>query len=381
MTKPQSPHRGYIEGYYGRLLAWDERHRLITTLARLGMTRYLYAPKEDPCHRLHWRSDWDDAWWQDFRAFAETAREHGIEVMAGIAPGADFDFASLDGDGNDADTLIAKARALMAAGAGAISLLLDDIDPLFGERRGRFETEGEAHATLANRLADALGQPVSVTPRIYADEITDAADGYLEAFAAILAPSAMVFTCGSHIVAPALDFGETRLAKAGIAPARMIAWDNLYANDYCPRRLFLGAFHGREAHKAVMLNPTGMIDTDALLLAIMAAGPDDEAWAATLRNHGVPEAFFTIARFFGHPPDPRAQPEPPDTALEADHAEACLDALDVLLWRWKSPLQREWYPFLMGLRGDLLYRSGAIDARRLTKIMPPLLAAPLRQGD
>ena len=41
--------RGYIEGYYGKLLTWDERSRLLKQMQRLGMTGYLYAPKEDAC--------------------------------------------------------------------------------------------------------------------------------------------------------------------------------------------------------------------------------------------------------------------------------------------------------------------------------------------
>jgi hypothetical protein len=50
-----------------------------------------------------------------------------------------------------------------------------------------------------------------------------------------------------------------------------------------------------------------------------------------------------------------------------------LDALDELLWRWKSPLAQEWYPFLMGLRGDLLMLRGEADEFRQAKILPPYL--------
>ena len=35
--------RGYIEGYYGRILSWQDRHRIINQLATLGMSSYLYA--------------------------------------------------------------------------------------------------------------------------------------------------------------------------------------------------------------------------------------------------------------------------------------------------------------------------------------------------
>ena len=49
----------------------------------------------------------------------------------------------------------------------------------------------------------------------------------------------------------------------------MIIWDNFYANDYCPRRLFLGPWRAVNLPD-VMLNPTGMIETDLLLLDLMS---------------------------------------------------------------------------------------------------------------
>ena len=81
MTKPQ-PVRGYIEGYYGRLLSWPERHDLLGTMHNLGMNAYLYAPKEDACHRIRWRQDWDQEWWQGFTAFTTA----GSPNMATPAP-------------------------------------------------------------------------------------------------------------------------------------------------------------------------------------------------------------------------------------------------------------------------------------------------------
>lgn len=375
MTKPQSSHhRGYIEGYYGRLLSWEDREQIIQQLHALGMNSYLYAPKEDLCHRFAWRQDWDATWWQGFQAFTAQAKAHGITVMAGIAPGIDMDFASLDRKDGDTGLLIAKAERLRAHGAAEISLLLDDIDPLFADRRGRFHDEGSAHAALVNLLSDHLGEAVSVTPRIYADEITDGAAGYLDHFAASLNPDSLVFTCGSHIVAPALNFDTTGLARAGIAAARMIAWDNLYANDYCPRRLFLGPWRG--GHDAVMLNPTGMPATDGLLLDLMAAGKD--GWADALRRHGVPDAFINLAGFFHLPPDPRVEP---DTApLPLHDAPEWLAALDMLLWRWKTPLAREWYPYLMGLRGDILQVKGEMDRLRVSKVYPRLQQHRFSEG-
>ena len=388
MTNPPSI-RGYTEGYYGRLLAWGERARLLECLGGLSMNAYLLAPKEDPCHRVEWRRDWDAAWWQGFREFTADAGRRGITAIAGLAPGMDFDFTSLDAprDGTgrgagDAAALLGKAQALVRAGASHVCLLLDDIDPVAKARLGPFEREGEAHAALANSLAGDLDCPVSVVPRIYADEITDGAEGYLEAFAAGLDGRIPVFTCGSHIIARSVDLSGTAIARAGIDPGRLVLWDNLYANDYCPRRLFLGLWLGREGVGSVMLNPTGLVETDCLLLALTGAGPDRAAWRRVFADHNVPEEFFAVAAFFDLPPDPDLPPGEgiPREGMGSKEADGLLEALDVLLWRWKAPLQREWYPFLKGLRDDILHLVGRKDAPRADTAFPPPLPIPAQQG-
>ena len=359
--------KGYIEGYYGRLLTWSERERILETLARLEMQAYLYAPKEDSAHRLDWRSDWDAEWWQGFTHFCKQAKTLNIKVLAGIAPGRDFDFTSPQ---SDLEILTKKAKALLTSGADEVVLLLDDIEPLAPERLGSHADEGTAHASLANSLASAISAPLKIVPRVYADEIED--NGYLASFASVLEDSMGVFFCGSHVVAPEIEIEVTKVVKVGIIADRIIVWDNLYANDYCPRRLFLGRWQGRNNVDAIMLNPTGLVETDCLLLALMRAGDDEKAWRKTLLSHDVPQDFFTIAEFFDLPPDPRQAPQ--EFNFDPSQAPATLEALDTLLWKWQTPLGREWYPFLMGLKSDILYRAGELDQLRIAKVMPPLLA-------
>ena len=38
---------GYIEGFYGKLLNWKDRERILERLENNKMFNYLYAPKED----------------------------------------------------------------------------------------------------------------------------------------------------------------------------------------------------------------------------------------------------------------------------------------------------------------------------------------------
>ena len=80
--------------------------------------------------------------------------------------------------------------------------------------------------------------------------------------------------------------------------------------------------------------------------------------------------FHVIAPFFNLPPDPEGENAKPELK-----AEEMLAALDVLLWQWKSALQREWYPFLMGLRQDILLKTGAMNRLRQQKSPAAIIMA------
>jgi protein O-GlcNAcase/histone acetyltransferase len=373
--------RGYIEGYYGRILSWQDRHRIIDQLATLGMSSYLYAPKEDVSHRLRWRTAWDAEWCAAFADFCAYAATCNIQVLAGIAPGIDFDFHN---EINEFKILVKKSNQLVDAGADGIVLMFDDIEPEPETFAGLGRSEAQCHGEIAVRLASEISVPLSLVPRIYADEIsgeisgglTREAAGHYQELAAALPDDMAVFHCGAHIVAgdAPLDAGNSAVTAAGFG--RLVLWDNLYCNDYCPRRLFVGPYQ-RNAGNAdnadnaeLMLNGTGMVESDLLLLSVMQAGDDDHRWQAALRAHGVPDAFFAVAAWFDAPVISGTIPK----ILPGPDAEQ-MAAIEHLLWRWKTPLAREWYPFLFGLKHDALIQSGEMPAERVAKTQ----LAPLYQ--
>ncbi|MEC7211820.1 MAG: hypothetical protein VXW25_07370, partial [Pseudomonadota bacterium] len=117
------------------------------------------------------------------------------------------------------------------------------------------------------------------------------------------------------------------------------------------------------------------IETDLLLLSVMAAGSDNAAWRSALAAAGVPEDFHQLAPWFEHPimndqvPPTLAAPTAPTFA-----------AIESLLWRWKTPLAREWYPFLFGLKHDLLLAAGDLPGLRVHKTQTAALAQHLGVG-
>jgi len=449
MTPRHSAVSGYVEGFYGRLLTWGERRDLLRTLAAGGFNTYLYAPKEDPLHRVDWRTPYNAEWREAFREFTRLAATLRINVVAGIAPGLDFNFAELDNreneenggnggnthdghqnpnpvnTGSDLHTLFQKCRQLTADGAGSIALLLDDIAADFDLRAGDFTREGTAHAWLANHLGTMLSeqpQPARLmcVPRIYANELdanqagqesdlsmpdfsgtadaqenntgvekpdsTPMSRDYLQHFTDELDPSISWVYCGRHVVSASPDISHCTEAGANIEH-HIVLWDNFFANDYCPRRLFLGPWTGRRTKQDLLVNGTGHPCTDTLLLQIVAAWNDNDPdtvsrqkWKRCLTDAGVPEDFFVLQHYFSAPvfseaqqsSTPTAQSDTPDLARE-------LEAIDSLLWRWQTPLAREWYPYLFGLKHDLMIASGTMPLSRVRKTQSPALARVLEQ--
>jgi hypothetical protein len=104
------------------------------------------------------------------------------------------------------------------------------------------------------------------------------------------------------------------------------------------------------------------------------AGRGSEAgkiyWRELMQKAAVPDVFFDIAAYFDAPYGFAAEFAMPS-------AKTALAALDILLWRWKSPLQREWYPHLMGLKQDILLANGELPLERIEKTQMAPLARQL----
>ena len=349
-------HRGYIEGYYGQLLDWQERAGLIDHLGYLDFDSYLYAPKEDIYHRWQWRTPYPPEFLAHFREFAKHAKSAGIYLMAGIAPGLDFDFTHPD---NDKNALVAKAEQLVQAGADAIVLMFDDISDDISMLAEAGLSEGECHASLATEVQTHIGCSVMLVPRLYSDEISGDHAAYADALNRTLDPDITVMICGETIVGKEVNLqGKAGILGNSLSHPRLI-WDNLYCNDYCPRRLFLGPYQGRNSEDPILLNGTGLYQTDRLLLSLMTGAEPQQI----LNNAGVPKAIEKLLGFF-HLPVFSNQPL---TRLDNGDIPACLEAIEILLWQWKSPLAREWYPYLFGLKQDLLLLQGDMPDERLAK--------------
>ncbi len=385
---------GYIEGYYGRVLSWEQRAEMLGCLRALGWNAYLYAPKEDPFHRQEWKRAYPASFWKAFGAFARGGRRRGVDVVPGLAPGLSFDYASR----TDYRLLLRKSLRFLEAGAPRIALLMDDIPEQLPDRSaGRYRSLGHAHGALLQNLQADLGRRYPrmrlwFCPTVYSDQLSEepvTANGYLRDLAQAMPREIPLMWTGPRVI-------SANLNRRALAPIRklfgenLILWDNFFAADYCPRRLFLGPLSGRGKElgtvtRGLLLNPTGCFETDKVLLRFSAAAlqgrPAAQVWEELVREGTLPQAFRDISLFFLSPFASIRH-----TDLTPRKLRVYQKSLNTLLWQWKSLLQLEWYPYLHALSSDLalLERPESDERARYLECQSslfPFIADAWKEGD
>lgn len=368
--------RGYIEGYYGKILKWSERKKIIIKLASCKMNTYLYAPKEDVNHRLNWKRKYNKRWLSNFKNFCSFANQKNVRILAGIAPGLSFNYnyITIGANHNDFETLKNKALSLLNLGASNIVLLLDDIPDHF-ESKNKL-SEGFLHAKLANDLSKSIKKNIYFVPRIYSNEQIIEKPSYLKDLAKNINPLIKLFYCGEDMVSKSILRSDLASISSNFRN-KIIFWDNLYANDYCPRKLFVGKWKNRDHDLNILINPTGMINTDLFILDIVAISKDEKNYIynheMTLKKHNIPKQFQLIQHYFNIPHFNSST----GIILKTEPNKNIIDALDYLLWKWKSKLSLEWYPFLMILKQDINIQLNEYNNSRIIKIQTIPLAKML----
>lgn len=363
-AKPAAGHpplTGYIEGYYGRLLRWEERDLICRTLQRLGQNTYFYAPKEDPLHRARWRDPYSLTWRRQFESFLAQARRRGVETIVGLAPGLSYSYTSA----GDFRRLLEKMLRFADGGCLHFALLMDDIpNALPSEDSHRFSSLGQAHGELLQKLQVGLHQRdarlrLSFCPTVYCDAFAEQGRASKSRYLMDLAehmPPIPIYWTGPDVISRHIR-GKDLIPLARLFPNRLILWDNYYANDYCPERVFLGPLEGRHSDalpllNGFLLNSTGLPHLDCLyqeLLQAWIVGRDAvEAWRETVSAFGDADAWMELMPLLGSPFG-----ELPQSRLGPKALRDAREKLKPLIWDWKGPLHLELYTCLKQLDRDL----------------------------
>ncbi len=365
---------GYIEGYYGKLLNWDERKKIVKKLKMLDMKYYFYAPKEDMFHRKCWRKKYPKKWTEQFKGFTHFSNLNNVKIIAGVSPGLDFNYSSLlnsdknrNSNSDDLKNLIEKCLFFEKQGASLITLLFDDIPESF-QKIFKNHSEGNTHAIIANKVSSKLKNPILVVPRVYADELSLDSPNYLKDFFDSISSNIKVFYTGKNIVSKSAK-SDLKVINKVTKTNNLIFWDNFHANDYCPKRFFLGTRNKNDFQNGIMANLTGMPYTDMLILEIIKICLEGKGSKKNLKQiflkNNIPKSFFKIYSFFQSPHIGKKM-KPQNFKLNFSDNNLITN-LDELIWEWKHPLAIEWYSYLINLKHDLQILNDQLTSERITK--------------
>ncbi|XP_065490483.1 protein O-GlcNAcase-like isoform X6 [Caloenas nicobarica] len=246
---------GVVEGFYGRPWSMEQRKLLFQWLKRRELNCYMYAPKDELKHRLLWREPYTEhepacsllskppksRVWSLFLPFL-LARTWCFQVL-GIGS------CCSKNSGRDPCSPC-PCPQVAAMGCHSFALLFDDIDPCMCQAdRDVFPSLAQAQASVANEAYQELGQPsiFLFCPTEYCSSLCSPSPSqscYLLTLGQELLPGIGVIWTGPKVVSQELS--ATLLEEVeGVLRRQPVIWDNLYANDYDCRRVFLGPYTGR----------------------------------------------------------------------------------------------------------------------------------------
>uniref|UniRef100_A0A671P8G3 protein O-GlcNAcase n=1 Tax=Sinocyclocheilus anshuiensis TaxID=1608454 RepID=A0A671P8G3_9TELE len=226
-----------------------------------NLNTYLYGPKDDLKHRLLWREVYSAEEEAQLKALVCEAVSRGLTFVYALSPGQDIVFSS----SWDLTLLKRKLRQVSDLGCQAFALLFDDIDhSMCQSDTEAFSSFAHAQVTVANEIFHFLGEPpvFLFCPTEYCSSLCTPSvskSPYLLTIGENLLPGISVIWTGNKVISRELS-PESLAEVQSVLRRPPLIWDNLHANDYDSRRVFLGPFKGRppglRAHlRGLLLNP------------------------------------------------------------------------------------------------------------------------------
>lgn len=271
---------GVVEGFYGRPWNPAQRRTLFGWLQEGGLNAYMYAPKDDAKHRAVWRERYDAPELAALRDLVRDCQRHGLRFIYAIAPGLDIRFT----DAADLAALQAKLRQVHDLGVRHFAILFDDISPdLAVPDKQRFGTPASAQAFAANEVrkwaagwsdeSRLLFCPTEYCGAFARPSVSESA--YLRTLGEQLAPKIDVLWTGPEIISEVMPVESIRELQRVLRRQPML-WDNLHANDYDMRRLYLGPYSGRAPEllgeiTGILSNPNCQFEANFIPVRTLAA--------------------------------------------------------------------------------------------------------------
>ncbi|XP_065173924.1 protein O-GlcNAcase isoform X2 [Atheta coriaria] len=251
---------GVVEGFYGRPWTTEQRKELFQKMKKWGMDSYVYAPKDDYKHRAYWRELYTVEEAEHLTSLITAAREQNIKFYYALSPGLDITYSNV----KEILALKRKLEQVSQFGCDAFALLFDDIEPEMSEAdKEVFQSFAHAQVSVTNDIYQHLGQPkFLLCPTQYCatravPNVTNSE--YLNTLGSKLAQEIEIMWTGPKVISRVLT-KESIQEITDVLRRPPVIWDNLHANDYDQKRVFLGPYSGRSPDlipklRGVLTNP------------------------------------------------------------------------------------------------------------------------------
>eukprot|EP00794_Sanderia_malayensis_P005325 gene5325-5994_t len=239
---------GVVEGFYGKPWSKQQRLSLFERLGKLGLNTYVYAPKDDAKHRKNWRDEYMEIEKENLRALISGAESVGINFVYALSPGVDIVFSCP----KDVNCLKRKIKQVADLGCTSFALLFDDIEPeLSLPDKQDFDSFADAQVFITNQIYEHVGNPAMFLfcPTEYCTTRAKPSvekSKYLQVLGKSLNENIGILWTGPKVVSKEISTHSID-AVSKVLKRKPVIWDNIHANDYDQRRVFLGPYDGRPA--------------------------------------------------------------------------------------------------------------------------------------
>ena len=258
---------GVIEGFYGKPWTFEQRKRLFNREKDFGFKYFMYAPKDEAKHRRLWRELHDEIEIFYLKELISASSAQNIAFVYAISPGLDMIYSS----DQEIELLEQKLKQVYDIGCRDFALLFDDIDTHFhcSLDHKQFTSLAKAQVHVSNAMYKKFGTDCHFMfcPTEYCTSRafpTLEESEYLQTVGSDLNEAFHVLWTGDRVISDELLAKHIKPVRK-ILKRKPLIWENLNANDYDPRRVFLGPYLGRDAElidevSGILTNPNNQFE-------------------------------------------------------------------------------------------------------------------------
>ncbi|MEC0242510.1 beta-N-acetylglucosaminidase domain-containing protein [Paenibacillus dokdonensis] len=230
---PEILYRGYVEGFYGYPWSHEDRMDLMAFGGEQKLNTYIYAPKDDPYHRKHWRDLYPEDKAKDIAELAAAGHANNLNFVWTIHPGDSIDLSIEE----DFLSVLNKLEQLYGLGVRQFGLLFDDLVGV---------PNGGQQAAFINRIdsefVKAKGdvRPLITVGTRYCEAWGPSMTDYFKPFVETLHEDVEIMWTGAATMSNiSKEQYDSPIQQIG-SDRNLSVWWNYPVNDYCDSKILMG---------------------------------------------------------------------------------------------------------------------------------------------